>query len=142
MRYFFIVVLVCAVLISAGCSKSDNDGAAAKDYYKKANQFIDAGYPKEAIGLLDLAIEKDPTFFAAHYNRGVVNFLIKDYKNAIADFSRAISVDPKNSTAYASRGEVYETMKDGEKALNDYKKAAQLGSKETQGYLKAKNISW
>jgi len=142
MRYFFVAVLLCAVLISAGCSKSDNDGATAKDYYKKANQFIDAGYPKEAVDLLDLAIKKDPNYFEAYYNRGVVYYLMKNYKAAIDDLSKAISVDPKNSTAYASRGEVYETMKDSEKAIKDYKKAAQLGSRETQDYLRAKNISW
>lgn len=142
MRYFIVVVFVCILLIFAGCSKGEDDGKTAKDYYKKAYQFIDAGYPKEAIDLLDIAIKKDPGYFDAYYNRGVVNYLIKNYPAAVDDLSKAISIDPKSSEAYASRGEVYEIMRENEKAYSDYRTAARMGNKGAQNYLISKKASW
>ncbi|HOW55464.1 MAG TPA: tetratricopeptide repeat protein [Syntrophorhabdaceae bacterium] len=142
MKYLVIVFLVCAVVVSAGCSGSESDGMTAQEYYKKAYQFIDAGYPVEAIELLDLAIKKDPGYFEAYYNRGVVYYLMKNYKAAIWDLSKAISINPKSSEAYASRGEVYEMMKESEKAYSDYRTAARMGNKGAQKYLKLKNVSW
>lgn len=142
MRYFFAAVLVFTFIACVSCSKGEDNGVAAKDYYKKAYQFIDAGYPTEAIDLLDIAIKKDPGYFDAYYNRGVVYYLIKNYPAAIDDLSKAISLDPKSSAAYASRGEVYEIMKEKEKAYIDYKKAARMGNKGAQDYLRSKNTSW
>ncbi len=142
MRHLFIAICLSAVLILAGCSKGDDNGVAAKDYYKKAYQFIDAGYPAEAIELLNIAIKKDPNYFDAYYNRGVVYFLMKNYRAAIDDLSKAISINPNSPDAYASRGEVYETMKENEKAFNDYRKAARMGNKAAQDYLRSKKASW
>jgi tetratricopeptide (TPR) repeat protein len=60
-----------------------------------AYQFIDAGHPREAIDLLNLAIKKDPNYYEAYYNRGVVFYLLKDYQKAVDDFSKAIAIDRK-----------------------------------------------
>lgn len=142
MKYFFIAVILSSALILSGCSGSSDNDLTAKDYYKKAYQFIDAGYPKEAVDLLDIAISKDPVYFEAYYNRGVVNYLMKNYQAAIDDLSKAISINPKSSEAYASRGEVYEIMKEKEKAFIDYKTAAKMGNKAAQDYLRSRNVSW
>ncbi|MDD3845018.1 MAG: tetratricopeptide repeat protein [Syntrophorhabdaceae bacterium] len=142
MRHIATAVLLSIVIILAGCSGSGDNEPTAKDYYKKAYQFIDAGYPGEAIDLLNIAIKKDPNYFDAYYNRGVVHYLMKNYRAAIDDLSKAISIDPNSSEAYASRGEVYEIMNDGEKAFNDYKRAARMGNKGAQDYLRSKNASW
>jgi len=141
-KHIFTAVVLLTFIILAGCSGGGDNEPTAKDYYKKAYQFIDAGYPGEAIDLLDLAIKKDPGYFDAYYNRGVVYFLMKNYRAAIDDLSKAISINPDSSEAYASRGEVYEIINDGEKAFNDYKRAARMGNKCAQDYLRSKNVSW
>jgi tetratricopeptide (TPR) repeat protein len=141
MKHIFSLVLLATVFILGGCSGGDN-GPTAKDYYKKSYQFIDAGYPKEAIDLLDIAIKKDPNYFDAYYNRGVVYYLMKNYRAAVDDLSKAISINPDSSAAYASRGEVYEIMNDREKAFKDYRRAARMGNKDAQDYLRSKNSSW
>ncbi len=142
MRCFLAVFLVCTLIACVGCSDSDENNMTARDYYKQAYQFIDAGHPKEAIDLLTLAIGKDPNYYEAYYNRGVVFYLLKEYRRAADDFSKAISIDPKNSSAYASRGEVYEIMKENEKAYSDYRTAARMGNSEAQKYLTSKGLSW
>jgi tetratricopeptide (TPR) repeat protein len=140
-RIFAVAVLSGAVML-AGCSGSGDNESTAKDYYKKAYQFIDAGYPGEAVDLLTMAVKKDPRYFDAYYNRGVVYYLMKNYGAAIDDLSKAISINPDSSEAYASRGEVYEMMNDREKAFDDYKRAARMGNKGAQDYLRSKNVSW
>lgn len=142
MRYLLTAVLVLMLAVCVSCSKSEEGSMAARDYYKEAYKFIDAGYPREAIDLLDIAIKKDPGYFDAYYNRGVVNYLIKNYPAAVEDLSKAISIDPKSSEAYASRGEVYEIMRENEKAYSDYRTAARMGNKGAQNYLISKKTSW
>lgn len=142
MKHIFAVVLLSTVIVLAGCSSGDDNGPTAKDYYKKAYQFIDAGYPNEAIDLLGMAIKKDPNYFDAYYNRGVVYYLMKNYQAAVDDLSKAISINPDSSAAYASRGEVYEIMKKTEKAHGDYRTAARMGNKGAQDYLRSKHVSW
>lgn len=142
MRFFLAVLLVCAFVTCAGCSKDEDNATTAGDYYRQAYRFIDAGHPREAIDLLSLAIKKDPNYYEAYYNRGVVFYLLKDYPKALDDFSKAISIDPKNPSAYASRGEVHEIMRENEKAYSDYRTAARMGNGEARKYLTSKGLSW
>ncbi|HOJ70604.1 MAG TPA: tetratricopeptide repeat protein [Syntrophorhabdaceae bacterium] len=130
------------LFIAYGCSDTKNEGPSAKDYYNKAYHFIDAGFPQEAIQLYTLAIEKDPEFIDAYYNRGVTHFTLREYKQALSDLNKVIEKRPDMAIAYASRGSVYDKMGDGYRALKDFKKAAQLGDRDTQDYLRAKNIKW
>lgn len=141
MKHCFAALFLSIILLFAGCSGGDND-LTAEDYYKKAFQFIDAGHPAEAIDLLNLAIKKDPDYFDAYYNRGVVHFVMKNHQAAIDDLSRAISINPKSAQAYGSRGEVYEVMKETGKAYSDYRTAARMGNKGAQDYLRSKNVPW
>lgn len=142
MKRPLIAFAIIILLLSCSCSKSGNDGPSAKDYYVKAYQFIDAGFPQDAINLYTLAIEKDPDFIDAYYNRGVLHFTLREYKQALSDLNKVIEKRPEMAIAYASRGSTYDKLGDHFNALKDYKKAAQLGDKDTQEYLRSKNIKW
>lgn len=139
---FFIISVCFTFFIIAGCTDTKDKGPTAKDYYNKAFHFIDAGFPQEAINLYTLAIEKDPNFIEAYYNRGVVHFTLREYRQALADFNKVIEKRPDMASAYASRGSTFEKLNDHYNALKDYKMAARLGDKDTQEYLKSKNIKW
>ncbi len=141
MKYVLAIAFLIFVCVLAGCGPGDN-GTTAGDYYKKAFQFIDAGHPAEAVDLLSLAIKKDPNFYDAYYNRGVIHYVLKHYPAAIDDLSRAIEINPKSSDAYGSRGEVYESMKKIDEAFDDYRTAARMGNQAAQDYLTKKNLSW
>jgi len=140
-RYTIFIIIASFILIF-GCSKTKDEGPTAKDYYNKAFHFIDAGFPQEAINLYTLAIEKDPEFLDAYYNRGVVHFTLREYRQALNDFNIVIEKRPDMAIAYASRGSTLEKLGDHYNALKDYKKAAQLGDKDTQAYLRSINIKW
>jgi tetratricopeptide (TPR) repeat protein len=133
-----VSLLLIAVVFIVGCQKE----TTAKDYYQKSFQFINAGSPQDAIDLLTLAINKDPSFFEAYYNRGVMYYFQKKYQNALNDFDKAISLNANHAGAFAGRGTVYDKLSRSDQSLMDFKTAARLGDKETQDYLKAKGIAW
>lgn len=135
---FFVSLILMALVFGAGCQKE----TTAKDYYRKSFQFVNAGSTQDAIDLLTLAIEKDPSFFEAYYNRGVMYFCQEKYQKALDDFDTAISLNKSHAGAFASRGTVYDKLNMTEKSLADLKMAARLGDTETQGYLLSKGLDW
>lgn len=124
------------------CSDKKNSGTSAKEYSDSAYSFVRAGNIQEAINLYTLAIEKDPEFIDAYYNRGIMHYFLKEYKKAIEDLSKVIEKKPDHVMAYASRGSAYDTIGNQQKALSDFRKAAQLGDKDVQEYLRSKGIKW
>src|SRR3569833_2413136 len=55
----------------------------------------------------------------------------KDYKGAIADFTRAIEINPNLSKAYFYRANAYGNIKDDESAIKDYTKTFELATANT-----------
>ncbi len=49
----------------------------------------------KALADYNKAIELDPKFATAYYNRGFVDADKKDYDKALADYNKAIELDPK-----------------------------------------------
>jgi tetratricopeptide (TPR) repeat protein len=137
-----MLAVTVLVFFAPACSDQKSSGTTAKEYYERAFTFAQAGNIEEAINLYTLAVEKDPEFIDAYYNRGVMHFFLREYREAIEDLNRVIEKRPDHAMAYASRGSVYDKIGDGQKALSDYRKAAQLGDKDVQEYLRSKGISW
>ncbi|HQO64965.1 MAG TPA: tetratricopeptide repeat protein [Syntrophorhabdus sp.] len=133
-----VLLIFVAALLTAGCQQE----TTAKDYYQKSFQFINAGNTQDAIDVLTFAIDKDPSFFEAYYNRGVLYYCQEKYQKALDDLNKAVSLNRQNAGAFASRGTVYDKLSKPDLALADFKEAARLGDKETQDYLKSKGIAW
>jgi tetratricopeptide (TPR) repeat protein len=56
---------------------------------------------------LTKAIQNDPNFYKAYINRGLVNYKLAFYQDAIDDFTKAIQLKPLDYKAYYNRGIVY-----------------------------------
>lgn len=67
-------------------------------------------------------LEKFANDVSAYYNRGYARFKLKEYKNAISDFSTVLATDG-TSESYFYRANCYYSLKDYENALKDYTKA-------------------
>lgn len=133
------VLLALLVLsLTTGCKNE----TTAQDYYRKSFQFINAGSTQDAIDLLTLAVEKDPSFFEAYYNRGAMYYCQQKYPKALEDFNKALSLNGQHAAAFASRGTVYEKLNQPDQALADFKTAARLGDKEAQQLLSSKSLAW
>lgn len=93
-----------------------------------------AGKSKEAIAKLDEAIKIDPGYSTAYINRGNTKSSLKQYAEAVADFSKAIEIGHKSTlaSAYSNRGVVYYKMHKIDEAIADLSKGIELRPKAIQ----------
>ena len=68
------------------------------------------------------AIEIDPKYAIAYYNRGIAYYSLMKYPEALADYTKAIELDPKYADAYYNREEVYKALGITKEANSDFAK--------------------
>ena len=95
----------------------------AKDYYG-------------AIADHTKAIELDPDYASAYYNRGIAKGNLKEYNSSIADYTQAIELKPDYATAYSNRGIQKENLGDLRGACADWRKAASLGHSNSAKWVR------
>ena len=99
------------------------DFKSSADYNSEAETLEKEGKYKEAIPLLDKAIEKDPENIYALLNRGVDKSILGNYQGAVEDYNRIIEIDTANSLALLNRGKNKTRLGDYDGALIDFEKA-------------------
>ena len=90
------VVIGMMVACSSGLSEAElsyNDGVVSTEQ----------GLYAESLQDFDNAIQLDPDFALAYYNRGVSYHYLDQYQNAIADYTKAIQLDPDYALNYLLR---------------------------------------
>ena len=85
---------------------------------------------------LNKAIELNPKFGFAYYNRANVKCMLKDYTGAIADYTKSIETGPETPEAYYNRGLTLIYLQDTEKGCLDMGKAGELGIIEAYPVIK------
>ncbi|QYX30608.1 serine protease [Sphaerospermopsis torques-reginae] len=68
-------------------------------------------------------------------NRGGAYSELKEYKQAIDDYTQAIKIDPENAEYYKNRGLAYFQLKDYKQAINDYTQAIKIDPKDALYYV-------
>ncbi len=76
---------------------------------------------------LDKVIEQQPTFAFAYYNKANILCVQKDYKTAIANYTKAIECDVDFAEAYFNRGLTYLFIGQDKQGIADLSKAGELG---------------
>jgi tetratricopeptide (TPR) repeat protein len=69
-----------------------------------------------------------------YYSRGNCKKLLKDYKGAIADFTKAIKYNPNFAEAYFRRADIKTILNDNESASLDYVKAIELNPELAEAF--------
>ncbi|MGH8000822.1 MAG: tetratricopeptide repeat protein [Brasilonema sp.] len=77
--------------------------------------------------------------FADYYKQGHASYKIRDYEQAIENFSQAIQKDPRHAKAYVNRGNSHYNLKEYEAALADYNKAISINPTEVKAYVNRGN---
>src|SRR5215510_10868817 len=88
-----------------------------------------------AIKKYNEAINTDPSYAAAYYNRARAYVEKRQFDNAIDDFDQAIRLNAINPEAYDGRGAVYWQMRNDDRALADYSRAIELDPKLSRAYV-------
>jgi len=108
-------------------------------YIKNGLSLGSSGNYKQAIECFNKAIELDPFFANAYFNRGFMYNKLNYPLEAIADFSQAISINPKHAQAYCERGFVYftswfATQQYLNQAISDLNQAIEIDSNFSKAY--------
>jgi tetratricopeptide (TPR) repeat protein len=104
----------------------------AIDYFLMANNSEDLD---EQIRLYTLAIEIDPNFSFAYYNRGSVYNNMGKYNLAIKDLDKAIEINPNYAVGYLGRGITNNNLGEYDLAINDCNKSVQLDPNSVEAYF-------
>lgn len=72
---------------------------------------------------------------AAQYHRRAECYEeLKNYNQAISNYTQAMKFDPKDPYSYLNRGHCYEELKNYEQAISDYTQAIKLDPKDPDAY--------
>jgi tetratricopeptide (TPR) repeat protein len=90
--------------------------------------------PDKAIADYTKAIQLNPGYAKAYYNRGVAHRDNGNHTKAVADFTEAIWLRPAFADAYYNRGVAHHNMDEPDKAIADYTDAIRLNPKDVEAY--------
>ena len=77
------------------------------EYLKEASKSISLRKFNQAIEFLNKAIELNPNYIQAYFNRGETYSKIKDYDKAINDYTKVLKLNPDHNRANYLRGLIY-----------------------------------
>ena len=106
----------------------------AAAYYSLGKEKLDAKNYAGAIVNLDKAIELNPEYVRAHYERAIAQVYLGNYASAIASCTRVIRIDPGEADAYNTRGSVKAYLGDYTDAVVDLDKAIELDAQHANAY--------
>jgi DNA-binding helix-hairpin-helix protein with protein kinase domain len=80
--------------------------------------------------------------YTEYYQQGYNSYQLKDYEDAIENFSQAIQQNPQYAKAYVNRGNAHYNLKEYESALADFSKALEINPKEVKAYVNRGNVRY
>ena len=95
-----------------------------------------------AISDYDKAIEINPEYAIAYFNRGVTRYHLDDFEGAVSDYTQSISINVDDADGYLNRGLIYFKIGNDKFACQDFKKAASLGNQFSTSWLKSDKGKW
>jgi len=104
-------------------------------WLKKGNDAFYKVKLGKAIDYYSKAIELNPKYTNAYYNRGLVKTQLDKYDEAIEDYTKVITLDSSNVNGYYKRASSYYRLKKYKEALKDYDKVIALVPNNAQAYI-------
>ena len=99
----------------------------AREYCQLGNECITQAHtPKAAIANYTKAIDLDPTCLDAWIRRGITQFDLKCFDQALQDLNQAVRISPASFKAAFNRGRVFLEMSLLDEAVNDLDRACRL----------------
>ena len=107
MRYLSFRIKTILLIGILFLSASPLYASTAEDYNDAGIDCSKQGKYTEAIVEFTMAIELNPRFGMAYYNRGMAYQRQSNYTQAISDYTRAIEINPNDAAAYNNCGAAY-----------------------------------
>ncbi len=96
-------------------------------------------YFKKSFQDFDNLVKVDDDYFHGHYNRGLSRYFLKDYANAIKDYSIEIQNNPRDTDAYFDRGNAKKESGDYAGAIQDFDKVLEMKPRSESAYFNRGN---
>ncbi|KPK98685.1 MAG: hypothetical protein AMJ95_02760 [Omnitrophica WOR_2 bacterium SM23_72] len=108
----------------------------AQEKFDSGMDFYEKKMYDQAIEEFAQAIEKNPDFAKAHYQRGLAYQSLGELEEAIADYTAAISLGLAEAKVYYNRGIAYYYHDYLDKAIEDWSRAIEIDPDQPQIYQK------
>ncbi|MEM6317051.1 MAG: tetratricopeptide repeat protein [Bacteroidota bacterium] len=143
---FAVAGQMCGWLINEGkilehsIIEPHSDKVAVKAFRKGRELVQKEGKEKEAMDALNTAIQKYERHAQAYERRGFINYQLKNYNDALYDFTKSINIYPNNPDPYFGRGNVYIIKEELDKAIQDLDQCINMSIPLQKIYWKARRI--
>ena len=97
----------------------DSDKVAVQEFLRGRQLVQEAGQETEAMKALNRAIEKFARHASAYERRGYVNLKLRNYQDALYDFTKSIDINPRNAESYLGRARVKMLQQKHDEAITD-----------------------
>jgi len=132
--------LIDGKIIESHIIEPHSDKIAVQAFLKGRQLIKEKGKENEAIEALNKAISKYERHAQAYERRGSVNFQLKNYDDALYDFTKSITIYNNNPDAYFGRANVYLKKSELEKAVLDLDRTVKKSIPLQPIYWKARRI--
>ena len=95
------------------------------------------GHLADAENLFLAMLDEDPEDLQALNAMGIISFVLENYSNAEAYFTKAIEAHPNNSIGYLNRSQIYQLRGDNQSALRDLTQAVNNSAQPNDYYKRA-----
>ncbi|MEO1514414.1 MAG: tetratricopeptide repeat protein [Bacteroidota bacterium] len=117
-----------------------SDRVAVQAFLRGRSLVDEAGRESEAMEALSKAIEKYERHAQAYERRGYVNFLLKNYEDALYDYNKSIDISKNNPEAFYGRGNVKMLLEDYSSAAEDFAAAIKMSIPLMPIYWKSRRL--
>lgn len=109
----------------AGCFPSFD--ALAEEHFYRGIEYRRQNDNNLALEEFTKAIELDPDYYFAYYNRALVFYQRGEFENSLEDYTMALELNPDNAYWTFERGFLHWQLGDREKAIIDLERSLELG---------------
>jgi len=103
---------------------------------KSGQEYFSKQMYNESVAEYGKAIEINPQYMEAYYNRALVQGYLGNFEQAIADFTKVLEIDPKRADVYYNRAVAYFRMNDFDKSWADVAASETMGFRPNSAFLK------
>jgi tetratricopeptide (TPR) repeat protein len=120
-------LLISIILLSsiAGCLPSFDP--EAEEHFWQGIEYLKDDDQDSAMKEFSTAIEIDPDYSLAYYNRALIYYRNGDLESSLAEYNKALELDPKNPYWTYERGFLHLQLGYREKAIYDLERSLELG---------------
>ena len=121
------------------CTKAIDSGRfagleLAKAYHSRGTELAATGQHDRAIADFDVAVQLEPTFTSAVFNRALSWSAKGEHDRAISDYDTVLKLSPRDGSAHLGRAAEWIAKGDYKRAIADFDDATRLGQ-AASGYF-------